>query len=173
MTVQHESRRFTARGRLLWVVAALLLQCALVALSVAPQVSARVLGTDYRLRVAPVDPIEPFRGAYVALTYPDLPTSPDRTATGPIPQRRGEVYVPLVQDGEVWRGGAVAADRPTSGPYIACVDNGWQLQCGIESWFAPQDEAARLESAVRGGQANAVVRVDDRGNAALVDLLAR
>ena len=25
------------------------------------------------LRVAPVDPIDPFRGAYVELAYPDLP----------------------------------------------------------------------------------------------------
>lgn len=174
MTTQHTSQRPSARGRrLVWVVAALLLQCALVALCVAPQVSARVLGTDYRLRVAPVDPIEPFRGAYVALTYPDLPTSPARGATGPITPNRGEVYVPLIRDGDVWRGAAVAAtDRPTSGPYLACVDNGRQLQCGIDSWFAPQDEAARLETAVRGGQAIAVVRVDDRGNAALVELVS-
>ena len=47
-------------------------QLALVGLAVAPQLSARVAGDPYLVRVAPVDPIDPFRGAYVALDYPDL-----------------------------------------------------------------------------------------------------
>ena len=47
-------------------------QLALVGLAVAPQLSARVAGDTYLVRVAPVDPIDPFRGAYVALDYPDL-----------------------------------------------------------------------------------------------------
>ena len=47
-------------------------QLALVGLAVAPQLSARIVGDTYLVRVAPVDPIDPFRGAYVALDYPDL-----------------------------------------------------------------------------------------------------
>ena len=47
-------------------------QLALVGLAVAPQLSARLTGDTYLVRVAPVDPIDPFRGAYVALDYPDL-----------------------------------------------------------------------------------------------------
>ena len=48
------------------------LQLALVPLAVLPQLSARVTGETYRMRVAPVDPIDPFRGAYIDLSYPDL-----------------------------------------------------------------------------------------------------
>ena len=46
-------------------------QLALVGVGVAPQLSARATGDTYLVRVAPVDPIDPFRGTYVALDYPD------------------------------------------------------------------------------------------------------
>ena len=49
-------------------------QAALVGVAVAPQLSARVTGDTYLFRVAPLDPIDPFRGAYVTLDYPDLQT---------------------------------------------------------------------------------------------------
>ena len=47
-------------------------QLALVGVGVAPQLSARLTGDTYLMTVAPLDPIDPFRGAYVALDYPDL-----------------------------------------------------------------------------------------------------
>ncbi len=159
------------RGRrLVWVALALLVQIALVAVAVAPQLSARVTGQEYRLTVAPVDPIDPFRGAYVTLGYPGL--VPPQTRDVPPPSTR--VYVPLVPDTakgaqDVWKGGAPQADPP-SGPYLRCEDQGFRYRCGIESWFAPQERAAQLERDVRGGQLIAVIRVDDSGNAAIVDL---
>ena len=60
-------------------------QLALVGVAVAPQLSARAFGDEYRMRVAPVDPIDPFRGAYVDLGYPDLRLDqepPDRRRRG-------------------------------------------------------------------------------------------
>ena len=56
----------------LWLPLLLVLQLALVGLAVLPQLSARVAGDEIVLRVQPVDPIDPFRGAYVTLGYPDL-----------------------------------------------------------------------------------------------------
>ena len=47
-------------------------QLVLVGVAVAPQLSARLRGDTYLLEVAPIDPVDPFRGAYVALDYPDL-----------------------------------------------------------------------------------------------------
>ena len=47
-------------------------QLALVGVGVAPQLSARLAGDTYLMNVAPIDPLDPFRGAYVALDYPDL-----------------------------------------------------------------------------------------------------
>ena len=136
-------------------------QLAVVGVAVAPRLSAHVLGDDYRLRVAPVDPVDPFRGAYVALDYPDLRPAPRAPY--------GEVFVRLVPDGDVWTAGEVTRERPAAPPYLACEnDSGWRLRCGIESFFADQAEALRLEEEVGRGGAVATLSIDDRGNAAVV-----
>jgi uncharacterized membrane-anchored protein len=136
-------------------------QLALVGAAVAPRLSARLTGDEYRLRVAPVDPIDPFRGAYVDLDYPDLHTDEAPAGSGPL-------YLSLVRDGDVWTTGTVSRTRPTATPYLACDDRDWRLRCGIESWFLPQDEAADLERRLGDGDLVAVVAVDGRGHAALV-----
>jgi uncharacterized membrane-anchored protein len=146
------------------VVAAL--QPVIVGVAVAPRLSAYARGEEYRLRVAPVDPIDPFRGAYVDLSYPDL-----RPADGSALPVDGTTFVPLVRDGDFWVAGGYETDRPAEGPYLRCDSDGWTLSCGIESWFTDQDDARRLEAAVADG-AVATVRVDDRGNAVIVDLSA-
>ena len=146
---------------------ACLLSAVLVGLAVWPQLSARLTGETYDLAVAPVDPIDPFRGAYVTLDYPGLaearPTSWSRGST--------PVYVPLRQaDGsQVWTGGRALRTKPTTGPYLRCDAGQGQLRCGIESLFASQDDARRLERELADG-AVARVKVDRRGNAAVVGL---
>ncbi len=128
-------------------------------------------GDEYLLEVAPVDPIDPFRGAYVALSYPGLPNGVDlekRSNAG-----EGTVYVPLVRSGRVWTGRMPTAQPPASGPFLRCQDEPWRLRCGIDSWFLPQDKAIAMERAVQQGNAVAKVRIDGRGNAALVDVELR
>ena len=144
--------------------AACLLQLCLLGGVLWPQLSARVAGDEYRLAVEPVDPIDPFRGAYVTLDYPSLQPADD------VAQAGGTVYVPLmpVPDRDLWEGGRPTRRAPASGPYLRC-EAGWRLRCGIESLFASQDEALALERQLSSG-AVAVVRVDGRGNAAVVDL---
>ena len=139
-----------------------LVQLALVGVAVAPRLSARLTGDEYLLRVAPVDPIDPFRGAYVDLDYPDLDL--DRETPGD----EGTVYVTLERDGEVWVAGAHTRERPSGTPYLTCDDRDWRLRCGIESLFLPQDEAASMQADLGDGSMVAVVKVDGRGNAALV-----
>lgn len=147
------------------VAGATLLSLALVPLAVAGPLSARLTGEEYLLDVEPVDPIDPFRGAYVALGYPGLPNGQQLTER----PEYGEVsYVPLTRSGDVWTGLAPVSERPESGPFLRCKDEQWQLRCGIESWFLPQDEAYEMEQAVNEGRAVARVRIDSRGNAALV-----
>lgn len=149
-------------------------QAALVVVGVAPQVSARLTGETHTFRVEPVDPIDPFRGAYVTLGYPDL--RHDGSSAGPgqgamDDGESGAVYITLAEED----GHSVARDylreRPHSGTYLACDDTGWEIRCGIESWFLPQDEAAEMERVLREG-AVAEVRIDSRGNAALMDVRA-
>jgi uncharacterized membrane-anchored protein len=139
-----------------------LVQLALVGVAVAPRLSARLTGDEYLLRVAPLDPIDPFRGAYVDLAYPDLDL--DRETPGD----PGTVYITLEQDGEVWVASGYTRERPSGTPYLACDDRDWRMRCGIESLFLPQDDAASMPSRLGGGSMVAVVKVDGRGNAALV-----
>ena len=152
------------RSVVLKVGAVALVQLALVGVAVAPRLSARLTGDEYRLRVQPVDPIDPFRGAYVDLDYPDLGEAPDVRDS----DDRGPLYVTLVQDGEVWKGSGYSRERPSAMPYLACDDRDWQVHCGIESLFLPQDEAAAMEADVASGSMVAVVKVDSQGHAALV-----
>lgn len=151
-------------------------QLALVGLAVAPQLSARLTGETYLVRVAPLDPIDPFRGAYVALDYPDLTRSGNTGSSEPglgsfEDGESGDVYISLVEEGGVWVADEWSRERPDDGPYLACDDRSWQIRCGIESRFLPQDEATRVEELLRDG-AVAEVRIDARGNAAVVDVRA-
>lgn len=154
------------------VAAAVLAQVVLVGVAVWAPMSARLTGQEVRLRVAPVDPIDPFRGAYVDLGYPDLPGQSFVDITGPgaavVDGPRGTAFVPLTRRGEVWVGGPLQRTAPADGLYLRCDDSSWRLRCGIESLFLPQDTAAGVQDSVRGGAAVATLRVDARGHAALL-----
>jgi len=150
-----------------------LVQLGLVGAATAAQLSARMTGDEYLLRVEPIDPLDPFRGTYVELSYPDLVTSRWRVDEEVEPPPRGDVYVPLTQHGALWQGDEWSSTRPTSGPYLACERPDWQVRCGIESLFVPQDEARALEQAVSEGTMYARIKVDARGHAAVVGLVRR
>jgi uncharacterized membrane-anchored protein len=154
------------------LVGVVLVSLALVALAVLPQLTARLTGDEYQLRVALLDPIDPFRGAYVALAYPDLQEVDNfGNVADPIDDgERGDVFITLVQEGDVWVASGFTRDRPDGDPYLACNDRDFRLNCGVDSWFLPQDEARALEDAVRNGTAIATLRIDDRGNAALIEV---
>ena len=146
---------------------ACVLSAALVPLAVWPQLSARLTGETYDLAVAPLDPIDPFRGAYVTLDYPGLGRARPTGWTGD----RRPVFVPLQRTAgsDLWTGGRALLEAPATGPYLRCDAGQGRLRCGIESLFASQDEARRLERDLADG-AVARVKVDGRGNAAVVGL---
>ena len=146
---------------------ACLLSAALVPLAVWPQLSARLTGETYELAVAPVDPIDPFRGAYVTLDYPGLAQAQPTSWSGD----DEVVFVPLrrTSGSGLWTGGSAVREAPATGPYLRCLAGQGRLRCGIESLFASQDEARRLEQDLLDG-AVARVEVDARGNAAVVGL---
>jgi uncharacterized membrane-anchored protein len=149
----------------------LIVQLGLVGLAVAPQLSARATGEEYLMSVAPVDPIDPLRGAYVDLVYPDVYlTNPEGSRGDPFD---GTVYVRLVERDGLWVNDGFSTSRPEDGPYLTCDDRTWRMRCGIESWFLPQEEAAAFQELVRDGGAVARVKIDSRGHAALVDVQPR
>lgn len=168
---QHLLRSRTAR-----VVGVCLLQLGLLAAAVAGPLSARLTGTEYLVRVAPVDPVDPFRGAYVVLGYPDLgipfPDGALRAGGGTAgSDLSGTVFVPLVRDGDLWVGAAPVASRP-DGPAVRCRADHGALSCGIESYFLPQREARSVEEAIWAGQVTARITVSSSGSAAVVALIA-
>jgi uncharacterized membrane-anchored protein len=152
----------------------LLAQLGLVAVGVWPQLSAHAVGEEIQLRVRPVDPIDPFRGAYVTLSYPDLRIDDARGARGGLSsedgQHSGSVFVTVREDDGIWVAEDWSRTRPEDVTYLRCSDRGWQVRCGIESWFLPQQDALALEQAVSRGTVVATVTVDGRGNAAIVEV---
>jgi hypothetical protein len=178
--------------RTTWVVVATLAQLLLVPAAVYGQLSARLTGDEVLLRVGPVDPIDPFRGAYVALSYPDL--RPGETERRALEEKHGgTVYVSLMESGGVMVADGFGHDRPQRGTYLACDDGGWQLRCGIESLFLSQHQAARVQRDINqsgrpaeqfdengdslevtpGSGYVARIKVDGRGHAAVVGLVKR
>ncbi len=134
-------------------------QLAIVGVAVAPRLSAHLRGEEYRLRVAPVDPIDPFRGAYVDLGY---------GIQGGFPQDgETDVWVPLTGR-EPHSMGRPTTRRP-DGPAVRCRRDEGGAKCGIESFFASEDEARRLERVLAGG-AVARIKIDGAGRAALLGL---
>ena len=175
MTTTLAPRSGQGRRLALWLPLLFVLQLVLVGLAVYPQLSARVSGDEVRLRVEPVDPIDPFRGAYVTLGYPDLRRNDSEDFQGGLGsmedgEAKGDVFVVLGREGDVWVAKGWTRERPDSGRYLSCNDRDWQIRCGIESYFLPQDEARAVEEDVREGRLVAVVKVDGRGNAAVVGL---
>ena len=156
-------------SRRLLVVAAVVAQLLILLAVVAPRLSPRLRGDEVRIEVAPVDPIDPFRGAYVDLDYARADPG-DGT-----PDLDGDVHVALVGPGRngAYRLGRVTRERPVRGRFLRCRIDG-SLSCGIDSFFASQDEARRLERELVGrrgeGRAVARVRIDGAGRAALVGL---
>ena len=156
---------------MLRIAALAALQLVLVGGAVAPQLLTRMTGEDYRLRVAPLDPIDPFRGAYVTLSYPDLRERNDSWPPSMVDGGSGDVYITLVEDGGLWVMGERTRTRPTEGPYLACNDREWAIRCGIESYFVSQGRAAELERGLADGGV-ATVRIDSRGNASVMSVEA-
>lgn len=140
---------------------ALAVQLALIAAVAAPRLAPRLTGTEYRIAAVAVDPIDPFRGAYVDLRVLGVPA---------FTRHEGTVYVPLVRgtDG-TYRGSGTRREPPADRPFMRCHANG-DVRCGIESFFASQGEARRLERALAGHGAVARVKIDASGRAALVGL---
>lgn len=170
-----------------------LFQLGLVAWAVDGQLSARLTGDEYFLRVGPVDPIDPLRGAYVELSYPDLGAGGgdwegDRDGDG---DWGDQVFIPLERDGDVLVAAGEALDqRPDEGVYLTCSSDGWRPRCGIESLFLPQERAAQVQRDIdqsglgrefdesgepvdRDSGYVARLRIDGRGNAAVIGLEKR
>lgn len=152
-------------GRPVVVAVAVALQLAVLIVVAAPRLSPRLFGEEYLLVAEPLDPIDPFRGAYVAIDYRGVNSSG-------APPGTDEVFVRLKRRGRAWVGAGASAEPPADGPYLAC-ETGTTLDCGIGSLFLSQETAKRLERRVERGGALARVAIDGSGRAALLSVEPR
>jgi uncharacterized membrane-anchored protein len=96
-------------------------------------------GTNVVLRTVPVDPVDLFRGRYVELRYA-ISSLPTNAPTGTT------IYVPLAEADDVWSGNRATTERPADGVSIrGRVVGPDRIVYGIETYYADEDEAQRLE----------------------------
>jgi hypothetical protein len=106
-------------GHLARVAGVVLTSLALLAVAVWPQLSARFTGDEVVLRVQPVDPIDPFRGAYVDLGYPDLPRQ-QFDEVNPVTEEEQQALdavrcLRAAAAAKVWVGGEIVRTAPATG----------------------------------------------------------
>jgi len=140
-------------------------------------------GSEIRVKTIPVDPRSMFRGNYARLRYHF-----SRIEQKQFPEneelRNGEVVyavLKLTLDG-LYELSQVVLDRPENGVFIrGRVKNrhswmrgarSFQVNYGIEAFFAPKEKALRLEKELRHGGV-AVLMVSAGGKARIKDVVAR
>ncbi len=131
-------------------------------------------GQEVRLNTRPVDPRSLFRGNYARLRY-DITNIPRDEFEDFAALRNEEVvYVSLRRgDDDIYQYDGVSLEKPEAGVFIRgrlkkyrFRSGGAEVKYGIDAWFAPKQQALKLERDLRAG-AVAVVMIAPNGKAAL------
>ena len=146
----------------------------------------RWTGTEIRVRTLPVDPRSMFRGNYALLRY-DFSRVPASALGGSTGLRLDDVvYVMLEPNASgLYVFAGASRERPDEGVFLRARvrntgsprvgpnrgSNQITLELGIEAYFAPRDEALRLERELRRGGV-AVLMISPSGKAALESVVA-
>jgi uncharacterized membrane-anchored protein len=117
---------------------------------------------EVTLRTVPVDPVDLFRGRYVTLRYEISSLDVEEGI-----QPGDSVYVPLRETESAWTGSFGYASPPADGKFIRgtvrrLAGQRADLEYGIETYYADEEEARALE---RAGTLLVTVAVDDGGQA--------
>lgn len=170
------------KGSLFWL--ALVLQVGLVGLVPARKALTLATGSPIYLQIAPLDPYDPLRGRYVALSYTVAQLSTLEKLPGWSPElaKPGILYLclapPAGDPAQPWQAIGISRDRPKDlQPAEVALQgwfDGWQLRFGIEEFFISEALGDDLEPEIRRNPETlrAEVKVDPWGQAALVGLWA-
>lgn len=169
-----------ARYAGLLLVIAIVLQWALPAsLAVRSEYVLRT-GARYYLHTAPVDPIDAFRGRYVALRFADVELALPANANWPVGTR---VAVPLLVGADHFvRFGVPSLDSPGSGDFLHAkiasltANRRAILQLPFDRYYLNEQAAPAAERAYRAANANgsattAYVSIRVRGGDAVLEQL--
>lgn len=142
----------------------------------AQKIYTRATGRSVTLKIRPVDPYNILSGYYVTLNYEIASSS---SFAGSANGYHGErVYAILERQNDgVWRPVSLAISYPANLPENRIAISGRysysRIEYGIEEFFIPEDKRAEIEQELRKNpeQARVEIKVDSKGNAALVRLL--
>ena len=177
------------RARYRWgLVAAFIVQVALLGWMIADRAMLLENGREIRLAVVPVDPRDLFRGDYVVLSY-DISRIDTREATAAPDINWGDtVYVTIEDSADGWRATALRRERPDSGTFIRGTitgvtgDSGGEcppvLGCqtftvdyNLEQFFVPEGTGREIENLRNDQRVSVDVALADDGRAALKRLV--
>lgn len=168
------------------LLAAFLLQTALLAWVIADRALLLSNGKEVRLAVVPVDPRDLLRGDYVTLAYPMSQLKTDQIE-GDDDFSYGEpIYVSLSESADGWQATAIHRDPPSDGVFLrgtvrdayASEDCKVATPCrevrvdyNLERFFVPEGKGRALETLRNDQRVSVDVAVADDGRAALKRLL--
>jgi uncharacterized membrane-anchored protein len=126
------------------------------------------LGDEVRLKTAPVDPYDLFRGRYVTLRY-EISSVPGAREVQP----GDTVYVSLRDTGDRWRAtGRAQLERPGAGTFIRGRMTQAGIVFGIETYYADEAEALALEEETGAEGLYVDVVLDGEGDAQIAGIEA-
>jgi uncharacterized membrane-anchored protein len=168
------------------LLAAFLLQTALLAWMIVDRALLLSQGREVRLEVVPVDPRDLFRGDYVTLAYAMSQLRTDEIAGDDQFYVLDPVYVTLREGPGGWEATAIHRDRPEEGVFLkGTVEDAFgrddcravtecrqlRIAYNLERFFIPEGEGRALERLRNDQRISVDVAVADTGKAALKRLL--
>jgi len=168
------------------LLAAFLLQTALLAWLIADRALLLSRGKEIRLAVVPVDPRDLLRGDYVTLAYPMSRLKTDEIEGDDGFNYQEPIYVSLSEGADGWRATAIHRDPPAGGTFLKGIvqDSYSSEDCkvatpcrevrvdyNLERFFVPEGKGRALETLRNDQRVSVDVAVADDGRAALKRLL--
>lgn len=168
------------------LLAAFLLQTALLAWLIADRALLLSRGKEIRLEVVPVDPRDLFRGDYVTLAYPISRLRTDQIEGDDDFYFQEPIYVSLREAGDGWEATSIHRDPPAEGVFLkGTVEDSYaredckaatscrevRVSYNLERFFIPEGEGGALETLRNDQRVSVDVAVADNGRAALKRLL--
>ena len=146
-----------------------------------------MFGDEIKIKTAPIDPTDLFRGSYVALGYEIESVSPDQLDETVMTDFKSKyagdyknVYVALQQDEDgQYNVDYVSKERPEKGLYLKGKvqipfdlesASSIQIKYGLDNFYAPKEKAMELETSASAKPAWAVVKVKN-GHAVLKEII--
>jgi len=177
------------KARYRWgLVAAFVLQIALIGWMIADRALLLKNGREIRLAVVPVDPRDLFRGDYVVLSYGFSRIDTRETTAAPDINWGDTVYVTIADGGDGWQATAIGRERPDSGTFVRGTITGvtgdsggdcppvvgcqtYDVDYNLEQFFLPEGAGREIENLRNDQRVSVDVALADDGRAALKRLL--